>query len=250
VNAIVLASVAPMCGEPRAGAEQVSQTVYGRELEVLERRDPWLRVLSGDGYEGWIHRGFVSDAEVDVRRFATAGISLGARIEEPGGRRIFAPFGARIEQDASVERGEMLDNDTMRASRFPAAGAAIVVSAMGFFEGTPYQWGGITPLGADCSGMVQSVFALHGIALPRDSRQQAERGVDAGSDVEALRAGDLLFFSDREDGRITHVAIAVGPSRIVHLAIGRGGYAVEDLTRDEPYVRALVGRFKFARRVL
>ena len=43
------------------------------------------------------------------------------------------------------------------------------------FAGTPYQWGGVTPWGADCSGLVQTVFWLHGVTLPRDAWQQAER---------------------------------------------------------------------------
>jgi hypothetical protein len=61
----------------------------------------------------------------------------------------------------------------------------------------------------------------------------------------------LLFFSDRPDGHITHVAIAAGERRIVHLALGRGGYAVEclDDERDE-YVAKLMTRFLFSRRVL
>jgi hypothetical protein len=46
------------------------------------------------------------------------------------------------------------------------------------------------------------------------------------------------------------VAVALGPRRIVHLALGRGGYAVDDLgATDDPYVAALVGRFRFARRL-
>jgi cell wall-associated NlpC family hydrolase len=136
------------------------------------------------------------------------------------------------------------------SARFPRSAASICFTALELFEGTPYQWGGITPWGADCSGLVQTTFRLHGIPLPRDAWQQAERGTDAGAALDALRPADLLFFSDREDGRITHVAIALGELRIVHLALGRGGYAVERLDdRDDPYVAALVGRFRLARRL-
>jgi len=138
-----------------------------------------------------------------------------------------------------------------RSAHFPTEGAAIAGSAVRFFEGTSYLWGGVTPWGADCSGFVQSVFGLHGVAMPRDAGDQGRCGVETPCEAESLVAGDLLFFSDREDGRITHVAIAMGHARIVHLALGRGGYAVETLRGDtDPYATALRSRIRFARRVL
>jgi cell wall-associated NlpC family hydrolase len=119
-------------------------------------------------------------------------------------------------------------------------------TARAVFVGTPYQWGGITPCGADCSGFVQTVFAVHGIALPRDAYQQAV----AGERCDGDRAGDLLFFSEREDGRITHVAIALGADAFVHVALGRGGHAVERRDSSEAYVTSLLSTLRFARRVL
>jgi cell wall-associated NlpC family hydrolase len=101
--------------------------------------------------------------------------------------------------------------------------------------------------------LVQTVFALHGKQLPRDASQQAQAGEDAGTDATgaALEAGDLLFFSDREDKRVTHVGIATGDKRMVHLGLGRGGYSVERLAdRKDAYVTLLRKRFLFARRVV
>ena len=137
------------------------------------------------------------------------------------------------------------------SSRFPRGEAAICATAVQRFAGTSYQWGGITPWGGDCSGLVQTVFWLHGVQLPRDAWQQALEGSDAGVDPLALRAADLLFFSDREDRRVTHVGMALGDRRMVHLALGRGGYCIERLddARDG-YVKALRERFVGARRIL
>src|SRR6185437_7197884 len=99
------------------------------------------------------------------------------------GRVRALPLGAVLDCDAAVVRGDVVASDT-RAERFPRDGAAIARSAVELFEGTPYEWGGVTPWGADCSGMVQAVFGLHGIPLPRDARQQAEHG-DSGPDILA-----------------------------------------------------------------
>ena len=99
--------------------------------------------------------------------------------------------------------------------------------------------------------MVQTVFGLHGAALPRDARQQAELGSSLELSPDAWRAGDLLFFSDRADGRITHVAIAAPDHTLMHVAIGRGGFAVEQLQlRSDVYTNALMQRLVAARRVL
>ena len=240
--------IAPLYAEARVSSPQVSQRLAGHLLTVVERRDEWLRVAGADGYEGWTHVGYVEapHAVPGAGRL----LSLGCAAARPGGEPRLLPLGAWLGPEERVTAGDTVAAEAM-AQRFPPDGTAIGGTAVGRFAGTSYQWGGITPWGADCSGLVQSVFALHGIQLPRDAWQQAREGRDAGREIGALVPGDLLFFSDRADGRITHVGIALGGARMVHLALGRGGWAVERLddARDD-YVRALVGRFTGARRIV
>ncbi|MGH7668221.1 MAG: C40 family peptidase, partial [Gemmatimonadaceae bacterium] len=120
-----------------------------------------------------------------------------------------------------------------------------------FFRGTSYQWGGITPWGADCSGFVQTVCWLHGILLPRDAWQQSEFGAPGAEGLNALQPGELAFFSDREDLKITHVGLGIGDGLMAHVAIGRGGFAVERLSDEhDAYFGKLRKRFRFARRLL
>ena len=74
-----------------------------------------------------------------------------------------------------------------------------------------------------------------------------------GSPVEGmkdLQPADLLFFSDDPDGKITHVAISLGGMKVVHLALGRGGYAVDNLDGHDEYTSLLLKRYRFARRIL
>jgi cell wall-associated NlpC family hydrolase len=158
-------------------------------------------------------------------------------------------LGALLDPDEEPQTGEVAGAAELRR-RFPAEAAAIVQSGRRLYEGASYLWGGVTPWGADCSGFVQTIFALHGIRTPRDARDQAHRGVPVPHDPEALAPADLVFYSDREDARITHVAIALGDARVVHLALGRGGYAVEDLRDSDPYIVKLRERTRFARRLL
>jgi cell wall-associated NlpC family hydrolase len=199
-----------------------------------------------------VHRGYVEPCDAGgVAELSKRRVSLGcvARGAQPGATRAL-PFGARLADDELAVSGEAVDPTTAH-TRFPRDAEAIAETAAGYFAGTPYQWGGVTPWGADCSGLVQSVFTMHGVRMPRDAWQQAERGTDAGRELGALRAADLLFFSEREDQRVTHVGIALGGLRMVHLALGRGGYAIEKLDGSgDDYVRALLGRLVGARRVV
>jgi hypothetical protein len=176
-------------------------------------------------------------------------VSLGCVANNGYGPRAL-PLRALLEPNEVVESGEVLDGALLR-ERFPRNTRAVTRTAQEFFHGTSYLWGGVTPWGADCSGLVQSSFALHGVTMPRDAWQQSRIGEDVGRDISRLRAADLLFFSDRDDRRVTHVGISLGGWRMVHLALGRGGYRIEQLDDEtNQYVAKLRARFLFARRVL
>lgn len=251
-EATVRTPVAPMHGEPRIASQMISQQIAGHRVDVLEEEGDWCRARGADGYDGWMHTGFLARAPHATSRQSrqTTRISLGCMTRTSSGDRRSLPLRAVLAPDETVKSGDVVDATRLH-ELFPLDAVAITRSAQDFFAGTSYLWGGVTPWGADCSGLVQSVFALHGLQLPRDAWQQAEMGADAGRDIGELRTADLLFFSDRPDKRITHVGIALGERRMVHLALGRGGFAIERLgDRSDSYVDRLRERFLFARRVI
>ncbi len=249
------APVAPLHAEPRAASEQVSQSLAGHLVTILEEHDGWRRVRLGDGYEGWLHEGYLERAPLtaaDASAWpARSRYSLGCTIiDARSGMQRVLPLGARISRDATIVAGEALDAEELRM-HVASPGSEICESATRWFWSASYQWGGITPWGADCSGMIQTVFGMQGIALPRDARQQAEFGSPLALDSSGWRPADLLFFSDRADGRITHVAMVAPARRLVHVAIGRGGFAIEHIdVKTDAYTVALMGRLKAARRLL
>lgn len=90
------------------------------------------------------------------------------------------------------------------------SGLAIVKEASKYL-GIKYVYGGTTPAGFDCSGLVQYVYARFGISLPRTSEQQ----VGCGSPVTGdLQPGDLLFFEPSSDGP-GHVGIYAGDDTFI-----------------------------------
>ncbi|KXS37535.1 MAG: NLP/P60 [Halomonadaceae bacterium T82-2] len=81
--------------------------------------------------------------------------------------------------------------------------------------GTPYVFGGASPRGVDCSGLVQMTYRAAGLQVPRTAEQQYE----ALPARDVARPGDLLFFGS--GARATHVGIYLGGGRMIH-APGRG----------------------------
>lgn len=78
--------------------------------------------------------------------------------------------------------------------------------------GTPYVWGGATPDGFDCSGLVQYSFDQIGVEVPRTAALQFEASQPVA--IDSLRPGDLLFFDTTD--QYSHVGIYVGDGRFIH----------------------------------
>jgi cell wall-associated NlpC family hydrolase len=89
-----------------------------------------------------------------------------------------------------------------------SVGARAVAVAMRYI-GVPYRWGGASPSGFDCSGLVMYAFAQVGVSLPHSS--YAQYGMGAPVPRDALQPGDLVFF----DG-LGHVGIYVGGGSFIH----------------------------------
>ena len=96
--------------------------------------------------------------------------------------------------------------------------------------GKPYKYGGASPAGFDCSGLVLFSYRQAGVALPHNTAQQ--RRISKHVKLAELRRGDLLFF-DQEGKKNSHVGIYLGGRRFVHAP--SSGKHVRNDSLDSPY---------------
>ncbi len=241
VSALIRALSVPARRDPSHRAETITQWICGETVRGLERREGWIRGAGEDGYSAWVPESAVI-ASTEAGSWAASSCSLGTPIEGAGGRSGYLPWGARVRRIEGA-RLELPDGSVVQASdpsrimdllelprRFPPDAACLVDTADGW-TGVPYIWGGRTNTGCDCSGFVQAVLAVHGVALPRDSDQQAEAGPTVPGflpSAPALELADLVFFAPEGRG-ITHVAISTGGTSIVHCSATRGAVQRDDL---------------------
>jgi peptidoglycan DL-endopeptidase CwlO len=118
----------------------------------------------------------------------------------------------------------------------PSHYGGVVGIAMQYL-GTPYVWGGASPGGFDCSGLVMYVYAQVGVSLPHSSYAQYGAGVPVS--MSDLQPGDLVFFYG-----LGHVGIYIGGGSFIHAP--HTGDVVKISSLSGSYASSFVG----ARRIL
>jgi len=104
-----------------------------------------------------------------------------------------------------------------------------IVPASKKYIGVPYQWGGTTAKGFDCSGFIRHVYGTIGVDLPRTTSDMYRTGTSVRK--EDLRVGDLVFFNTSGKG-VSHAGIYIGEDKFIHSSSSRG---VTVSSLNDPY---------------
>jgi hypothetical protein len=217
--------VVPLLAAPEPKARQVSEIRYGEFLDVFE--------LPGTGANGfaWVQNrndryvGYLSEVEALSEKIADLSSRISAlRTFVYSGPDVKSPPLDELTLGSYVKLGaaegvfrKLASSEGYVFAGHTAPADNILVADYVFTAGrmlhVPYLWGGRTPRGLDCSGLVQLVLEVAGIECPRDSDQQREafgKPLPVHWRDMPWRRGDIVFFKE------AHVGIMTGLDHIIH----------------------------------
>lgn len=137
------------------------------------------------------------------------------KIGTPGGKQMFKKLIAILALAITLSSLFNSVGDKAEAAYYHTKAIAVAKANLG----VPYVWGGTTPRGFDCSGLVSYSFGRAGRWLPHSAAQMF---YTKGYRVSSLQAGDLMFFGPNKASRPTHVAIYIGGGKMIQASTSRG----------------------------
>lgn len=265
--AVVVVPVANVLARPETTAPVEDQAILGDTLDAsrVEGRFTFVRLRSGS--RGWVEssslRGGVADPSAEPLEVTS---NLAHVYRDPdfttSAPLTTAPLGARLGGLATLEReghvwrevilpdgrAGFVANEDVTPSR-PAGSPPVLdpaswLAMAGRFLGAPYTWGGTTPWGFDCSGLVWRVLERHGVLLMRNSGEMCFRDPQlVPVRLDELAPGDLVFFGTEE--KVDHVGFWTGDGDVLQAT----AWGVPS-TQEAPWASERIApRFRYARRL-
>jgi cell wall-associated NlpC family hydrolase len=182
-----------------------------RQAQIVSERAARRRSIQGQLAE---RQRLLSSVKDEIERMEAAERARQARLADEARRRLAAEAASR--QDERQQTLELTTDptasDASASSSIPAPPSkygGVVGIAMQYL-GIPYVWGGASPSGFDCSGLVMYVYAQVGVSLPHNAAMQYS-SVGVPVSREELQPGDLVFF----DG-LGHMGMYIGGGQFIH----------------------------------
>lgn len=213
---------------PNTASGPQSELLYGEAVFVLDRKNSMLLVQGGDGYWGWVPEKAIRRVEKALFRsyMQRRPIALKETLRDddvliPGGAVLRLATAKASDDMATIAlpTGEQtsVNRELVReVGLSPAQIEAQLKAALDLLY-VPYLYGGRSPQGLDCSGLMTNIYAQTGMTIARDAWMQSLSGmlVATPADRSNLRAGDQVFFIN-PTGKISHTGLMLDATHVIH----------------------------------
>jgi len=222
-HAVSLLSIIPVRAVADERSEQVTQLLFGELVQILEDKGKWLFIqVLADSYQGWVSANQITRISEDQfndlhnQSHWVSNDLVQIIHNKTTNYRMLLSAGSTF-YNCEKNQFQILGQDWEYMGGMHPVNSfkpdEIIGNSLLFLH-APYQWGGKSAFGIDCSGFTQLVFKMSGVTLHRDASQQARQGEVVNLIPEA-QPGDLLYF-DNDEGEIIHTGILLPDSKIIH----------------------------------
>lgn len=237
----VTVALAPLSAKPDAESEMASQLLFGEDFMAYEVEGGWAWGQSAlDGYVGYTPEACLSPVAADTPVPSHKVCAMQALVYPEPDMKVrpigALPLGSRVSYTESQDGYAALDVGGWAPliTLHPAGDTKPMwVSTAERFKGTPYLWGGRSPAGIDCSGLIQAALHSAGYTCPRDSDQQMA-GIGREVSANSLKRGDIVFWKG-------HVGVMTSPTRLLHA----NAYHMEVVEEAFETARTRIGEKEF-----
>lgn len=253
----------------------VTQARLAEPVKAHRQQDGWYEVEMSDTYKGWVSPMdlVLTDRESWEKYQLSPQVLITAHFTYVYRNKDFCPQGKDAASllhavtlctqlklvteesncyqvllpDGQVGYVKKDDGEVIPAfNQIPLRSAESIIALAKEFLGLPYFWGGTTPYGYDCSGMVQTIYKMNGIHVLRDAHQQYAMGEAVSKDE--LQMGDMIFWSTYKAGA-SHVGFYIENGQYIHSGSSRGIAVNSFNPSDENYSEELDKKYLGARRI-
>ena len=215
-------SVVPVRAGRKYKSEMVTQLLFGEVVECWEKNGEWTKIRClWDNQIGWVPSNQLTPVtEEEANRYQT-NFACCMELAQPAiATDHFLPLtmgaslpcfdGMRFEIAGT---SYSFSGQVITPQKFQTSIDLLIKLARKYLY-APELEGGRSPFGIDSTGLIQILFKMLGVAMPRDAYLQARKG-DNVDFYEQAAIGDLVFFQDK-NGHINHVGIICDKDRILH----------------------------------
>ncbi len=195
-----------------SNASIIGKLQNGSDLVLLYDENGYTKVYYGSDMDA----GFIVSTAIELTNTWIPKSDVSAIQTQVAQRRAAeakakAEAAAKAQAAAKAKKASSNKSSSYTAPAASGKGGAIVSQARKYL-GVRYVYGGTTPKGFDCSGLVQYVCRSLGITVNRTAASQFRNGKAVSK--SDLQPGDLVFFA--KGGRIHHVGIYIGGGQMIH----------------------------------